>query len=102
SWSEADVPRRLASSTGPDAQRPTGATFSVAHELLGSAVERRLCSVYELSPERVGTCDVVFLSDLLLHLRDPQRALESIFSVIRPDGYLLLGEPFNPALEGFD
>ena len=38
-------------------------------------------SVYDLDPELVGTFDVVVCGSLLLHLRDPFRALEAIRSV---------------------
>jgi tRNA (mo5U34)-methyltransferase len=63
--------------------REEGAGFRLAHELLGSAVERIDLSVYELSPERVGTFDVVFLGTLLMHLRDPVAALDAVRSVCR-------------------
>jgi tRNA (mo5U34)-methyltransferase len=58
-----------------------GAGFLAAREALGSSVDRRQLSVYELSPERVGSFDVVVCGSLLLHLRDPVRALEAIRSV---------------------
>ena len=53
----------------------------LAKEALGSKVERREINVYDLSPERVGTFDVVVCGSLMLHLRDPVRALEAIRSV---------------------
>jgi tRNA (mo5U34)-methyltransferase len=55
-----------------------GHGFEVARELLGSRVEKRALSVYKLSPEQVGTFDVVVCGSLMLHLRDPVRALENI------------------------
>ena len=58
-----------------------GQGFEVARELLGSDVERRWLNVYELSPESVGSFDVVVLGSLLLHLRDPFRALEALRSI---------------------
>ena len=58
-----------------------GQGFEVARELLGSRVRREWCSVYELSPDRLGTFDVVVCGALLLHLRDPLRALAAIRSV---------------------
>jgi tRNA (mo5U34)-methyltransferase len=60
-----------------------GAGFRTAQELLGSAVERVEVSVYDLSPETVGEFDVVVCGSLMLHLRDPVRALEAIRSVCR-------------------
>src|SRR3954447_9523899 len=50
---------------------PKGAGFEIAHEALGSRVEKVTASVYDLAPERVGTFDVVVCGSLLLHLRDP-------------------------------
>lgn len=60
---------------------PTGRGFALAHELLGSSVKRVISSVYDLSPDRHGSYDFVHCGDLLLHLREPLRALEAIRSV---------------------
>ena len=43
----------------------------------------------------------MFLSDLLLHLRDPQLALENVCSVVNRPGTAVIGEVYNPDLEGF-
>lgn len=61
----------------------TGRGFEVAKRLLGSSVERTISSVYELDPERLGQFDVVVCGSLMLHLRDPLRALVAIRSVCR-------------------
>jgi tRNA (mo5U34)-methyltransferase len=58
-----------------------GNGFPIAREALGSAVERHELTVYEISPERLGTFDFVFVGSLLLHLRDPVGALERVRSV---------------------
>jgi tRNA (mo5U34)-methyltransferase len=58
-----------------------GRGFEVARELLGSSVRKVELSAYDLSPELVGTFDVVVCGSLLLHLREPVRALEAIRSV---------------------
>lgn len=55
--------------------------FDLAHEAYGSKVQRTDLSVYDLSPERVGTFDFVYLGTLLMHLRDPVRALDAVRSV---------------------
>jgi tRNA (mo5U34)-methyltransferase len=60
-----------------------GAGFAVAHRLRSSSVSFRPLSVYDLDPETVGTFDLVVCGSLLLHLRDPLRALASIASVCR-------------------
>jgi tRNA (mo5U34)-methyltransferase len=57
--------------------------FRIAREALGSGVERRLVNVYDLDPAEHGVYDVVFIGSLLLHLRDPVRALERVRQVTR-------------------
>jgi tRNA (mo5U34)-methyltransferase len=81
------------------ANQGLGDAFEVAHEALGSAVSRELCSVYELSPERVGKFDLVLVSDVLAHLRDPELALERIFGVCR--GQVLVAEVYSSVLDGY-
>ncbi|HLH74545.1 MAG TPA: nucleotide disphospho-sugar-binding domain-containing protein [Chloroflexota bacterium] len=103
-WSQFDLPQRRLEAwrrTGaPD--KPTGRGFQIAHDLLGSRVERQILSIYELSPDKLGTFDVVFLSDLLLHLRDPQRALENVGAVVRSTGFAIIADVYQPRLEAID
>jgi tRNA (mo5U34)-methyltransferase len=70
-------PEHLALIAGPE----KGVGFRIARDALGSSVEKVDMSVYELGPERVGRFDVVVCGSLMLHLRDPLRALEAIRSV---------------------
>lgn len=103
SWAEFDIPRLLrpeAEKSGA-AKKITGQGFRIAQELLESRVERHVLSVYELAPEKLGSFDFVFLSDLLLHLRDPQLALENVCSVVKRPGMAVIAEVYNPDLEGF-
>lgn len=58
-----------------------GTGLRTARRLLGSSVRLEQLSVYDLSPERLGSFDVVVCGSLLLHLRDPLRALAAIRSV---------------------
>lgn len=67
---------------------PINEGFHIAHAALNSSVKRLNCSVYDLDPETVGTFDFVHCGDLLVHLRDPLRALERMRSVTT--GQLLL------------
>lgn len=60
-----------------------GQGFAIASKVLSSSVRRVFISVYDLSPENVGVFDVVVCGSLLLHLRDPFRALESVRSVCK-------------------
>lgn len=66
-----------------------GLGFRIAHDALGSRVERVICSVYDLEPDRIGgPVDFAFLGALLLHLREPARALEAIHRTLAPGGTL--------------
>jgi SAM-dependent methyltransferase len=58
-----------------------GLGFDIAKEALGSSVRRVEQSVYDLTPDEHDWFDVVVCGSLLLHLRDPVRALEAIRSV---------------------
>jgi tRNA (mo5U34)-methyltransferase len=80
--------------------QPVGESFRLAKEILGSNVQREVVSVYDLSPEVLGTFDVVLCGYLLVHLRDPQTALENIFSVTRD--FAIVIEPINVDLESFN
>jgi tRNA (mo5U34)-methyltransferase len=82
-----------------------GRGFELARAALGSNVEKRELSVYDLSPEAAGEFDVVVCGSLMLHLKDPVRALEAIRSVCREwflsaeqiDPFLSLVSPRRPA-----
>lgn len=82
---------------GKDA--PASGGFGLAHEVLGSKVKKHSISVYDLSPEILGEFDFIFLSDLLLHLRDPQLALERVRAVCR--GTVHVADVCDPDLERF-
>jgi tRNA (mo5U34)-methyltransferase len=62
--------------------------FEIARAALGSRVEDADIDVMDLSPERVGTFDVVLFLGVLYHLRHPLLALERVASVTR--GTLIL------------
>ena len=76
-----------------------GANFAVAREQLGSSVERVELSVYDLTPERLGTFDLVFCGSVLIHLRDQLLALERIASVT--SGTFVSAEEYDRALSLF-
>jgi tRNA (mo5U34)-methyltransferase len=56
-----------------------------------SRVERQFCNIYDLSPDRVGSYDLVFCASVLLHLTDPLRALYGIRRVCRDQAILCTG-----------
>ena len=71
-----DWPPRRRPKQYPD--RPRGAGFLLAHEILGSRVERVNRSIYDAVPEDLGTFDLVFCGSVIMHLRDQLLALERI------------------------
>jgi tRNA (mo5U34)-methyltransferase len=73
-----------------------GDGFLIAHEALGSTVRRVEGSVYDLPDLGVGSFDFVYVGSLLLHLRDPVRALQAVRQVCR--GELLVVDAIDLAL----
>lgn len=73
-----------------------GAGFGIARAALGSAVERRELSVYDIDEHEFGRFDVVYVGSLLVHLRDPVRALERVRAVC--DGTLVVVDGIDLAL----
>lgn len=61
----------------------TRANFELVREQTGLEVTRREISLYDLTPEALGgTFDFGFMGNVLLHLRDPELALQRARSVI--------------------
>jgi len=80
--------------------KPIGEGFRLAHAALGSKVKHVHCNVYDLTPAALGSFDLVHCGDLLLHLRDPARALWNIRGVTR--GRALLSDCIYPDLDRHD
>ena len=91
-----DWPPRRRPKTFPEA--PRGQGFSVAAELLGSKVQRVVCSIYDAHPEELGTFDLVFCGSVLIHLRDQLLALERMAALTKPGGRLISAEAYDPLL----
>ena len=73
-----------------------GRGFAIAHGALGSAVQRVVCDVYDVTPDRIGgPVDVIFAGAIMIHLRDPVRALEALLSCLKPGGTLVQMEHFS-------
>ncbi len=83
---------------GLDRDPSTG--FRLAARALGSGVDLVKSSVYDLSPERVGQFDFAHIADVLMHLRDPVRALERVRSVVRDGGTAHIVDSIDPDLAG--
>jgi len=58
-----------------------GQGFEIASAALGSSVRRLEVSVYDMDEEVAGRFDLIYLGSLLVHLRDPIKALERLRSV---------------------
>jgi len=63
--------------------RPRSTNFELAKQALGSRVQHVICSAYDANPDALGTFDLVFVGSLLVHLRDPVRALMALRTVCR-------------------
>jgi tRNA (mo5U34)-methyltransferase len=72
-----------------------GEAFPRVCELLGSSVRREHCNVYDLDPARLGLFDFVYVGSVMLHLRDPIRALEAVRSVCRPDAVVVAADAID-------
>lgn len=89
----------LADTTRQDWQGPPGVNatrrqstgrarraFDLCQEAFGTSIQRWDLSVYDMTPEQLGTFDFVFMGNVLMHLGDPGRALRAIHGVTRPGG----------------
>jgi tRNA (mo5U34)-methyltransferase len=89
-----DYPPEVRADTTFDPAAPSDqvrqAGFHLLHDLLGSSVQLRLGSIYDLTDLGLGSFDFVMLGNLLLHLRDPIRALDAVRTVTA--GQLLVAD----------
>lgn len=91
---------------GPNAQAvaeyaklEVGKGFRILAELFESKVQWRPLNIYDVDAATLGTFDVVVCGSLLLHLRDPVRALEALRTVC--SGFYLSSEAIAPLLSIF-
>ena len=73
----------------------TKAGFDLARRALGSRVEDREIDVLDISPDSVGTFDVVLFLGVLYHMRHPLLALEKVYSVTKKMVILETGVDLN-------
>jgi tRNA (mo5U34)-methyltransferase len=94
-----------------DLHPPDRYGFAVAKSLLNSRVEYVQGSVYEISPETLGTFDVVLFLGVLYHLRYPLLALDRLWSVTGQymllethciDGHFILADGRSVSLTDVD
>jgi tRNA (mo5U34)-methyltransferase len=77
-------------------RKRAGAGFDLVRSALDSAVQRVERSIYDLDPSVDGEFDFIYVGSLLLHLRDPVRALSAVRSVCR--GRLLSVDAYDVPL----
>jgi len=96
-----DYPPEVATFTGFDPSHSNSqdraAGFKLLHDLFDSAVSWRGGSVYDLDARELGHFDVVIMGSLLVHLRDPVRALDAIRRVLAPGGRFLSVDFIQPS-----
>jgi len=80
-WFAMEMERRGAEVVAIDSRE--NPRFYEIRELLGSKVEYRQLSVYELDPNQIGRFDVVLFLGVLYHLKHPLLALERVCSVAK-------------------
>jgi tRNA (mo5U34)-methyltransferase len=80
---ELDWPPQWRARVEPTLDETKQARFLLAHAALQSRVTRMEHSVYELGPDSVGSFDLVFCGDLLVHLKDPITAVQRLRAVCR-------------------
>ena len=96
-WPPVNRERLVAAAEEMDIELGRG--FRIAAEALGSKVRRVEVPVYDLDAEAIGgPVGFAFLGAMLLHVRDPVRALERVRGVLAPGGRLTILEPVDPLL----
>jgi tRNA (mo5U34)-methyltransferase len=75
--------RRGADVVAIDYMPPERTGFPIARAILNARVEMMQENLYQLSPEKWGTFDLVLCLGVLYHLRDPLLALDIVRSLTR-------------------
>ena len=63
------------------ARKGAGEGFAIAVAATGQQIARHEVSVYDLESSELGQFDFIYVGSLLLHLRDPVRAIQAVRSV---------------------
>lgn len=90
-------PKRRAQITDTEKAARFGGGFEIAKNHLNSSVQRVVCNVYDLSPEKFGMFDVVHSGDFLIHLSNPVKALQNMANVCTE--YALISDACFPDLD---
>ncbi len=99
-----EMERRGARVVAVDHARPEATGFSIAAGILESRVTFQTANVYDLTPEMLGTFDLVLFLGILYHLRNPMRALDRVARLLKPGGLAFVETQVttNPALASLD
>jgi tRNA (mo5U34)-methyltransferase len=92
------LPRRVIEGESKDNLDRRNLAFEVAHRALGSSVERRLISVYDIDTDEIGQFDFAFIGTILLHLRNPVDALAAVRGVLTPNGRMMSNDGISVPL----
>jgi tRNA (mo5U34)-methyltransferase len=100
-WFDHDFgPNYQADHTAESGQVYLHQPFEVARQLRKSNVALKYINIYDISPDTVGTFDLVFCGSVLIHLTDPLQALWRIASVTKEKAIIATsldaGEPDRP------
>jgi 2-polyprenyl-3-methyl-5-hydroxy-6-metoxy-1,4-benzoquinol methylase len=85
-----DLERRGAQVTAIDVQDPDVTVFNAVKELKGSSATFVHGSIYDATPELLGTFDVVLFAGVYYHLKSPMLALQRIRRLLRDNGQLFI------------
>jgi SAM-dependent methyltransferase len=72
-------------------------SFRLAHAAFDSRARAAYGTIYEL-PGEIGEVDVAFFGSILLHTRDPFRALQSVAAITRET--IVVTDVLDPSLQG--
>lgn len=75
-----------------------GEGFILARDAIGSKVDRREMSIYDIDQD-LGSFDFVYIGSLMIHLRDPALGLEKVRGIC--DGELVMVDNIDPSLSRF-
>lgn len=75
--------------TAIDPYDPTKTGFALVHSLRKSKIEHFQISVYEISPELLGTFDIISFYGVFYHLKHPLFAFEALASCLKEDGLMI-------------
>lgn len=89
----------------PRLTRPKWESFDLCKEALGwtdAEVTRQEMAVYDVSPEKLGMFDTVFMFGVIYHLKHPLLGLEKLASVCRGNIYIesLICDDMSPYRDG--